>query len=314
MVVAPISVCQGGLRHVRLRAFPNRVVGRSFAVLGVALAVAVAIGALELPNVADAASKATASLGGWTYLAVVAFVFLETTVLLGFLIHGELVLMIGGLAAAQGDGSLVAMIALAWAAAVAGDMVSLLLGRRLGRPFLERRDGRVRLGTSQLARVDGFFERHGGKALFPGRFTGFLRSTMPFAVGSAGVTMRRVLPFSAASGFLWTSTFTLIGYTVAGSFAGAGQTATRVGSAGSASTAVALQALRDRRRDSAPAGLLSAAPAIGGPAATKRRHAPGRAGAVIEPYVNPWREPRETARRGGPATGDRRAASARPAP
>ena len=85
-----------------------------------------------------AVADATSPLGAWIYLGVAAFVFLETTVLLGFLIHGELLLMLGGAAAARGDASLVAMIALAWAAAVAGDMVSLLLGRRLGRPFLER--------------------------------------------------------------------------------------------------------------------------------------------------------------------------------
>ena len=103
---------------------------------------------------------------------VVAFVFLETTVLLGFFIHGELVLMLSGVAAARGDASLVALIVLAWAAAVAGDVVGVLLGRRLGRPFIERHGRRVRLGPERLARVDGFFERHGRKALFLGRFTG----------------------------------------------------------------------------------------------------------------------------------------------
>jgi membrane protein DedA with SNARE-associated domain len=73
---------------------------------------------------------------------------------------------------------------------VAGDVVSLRLGRSLGRPFLERRG----LGPERLARVDGFFARHGRKALFLGRFTGFLRSTMPFVVGSAGMSVRRLRP------------------------------------------------------------------------------------------------------------------------
>ena len=114
---------------------------------------------------------------------------------------------------------------------MAGDVVGVLLGRRLGRPFIERHGRRVRLGPERLARVDGFFERHGRKALFLGRFTGFLRSTMPFVVGSAGMAVRRLVPVSAASALVWTGTFTVIGYAVAESFASAGQVATRVTSA-----------------------------------------------------------------------------------
>ena len=167
------------------------------AVTALALAVAVAAGAVAVPDLAGELSDATRSLGGWIYLAVMALVFLETTALLGFMIHGELALMLGGVAAERGDASLLAMIALVCAAAVAGDMVSLLLGRRLGRPFLERHGGRIGLGPARLARVDGFFARHGGKALFLGRFTGFLRATMPFVAGSSGLTARRLLPYSA---------------------------------------------------------------------------------------------------------------------
>jgi membrane protein DedA with SNARE-associated domain len=73
--------------------------------------------------------------------------------------------------------------------------------------------------------------RHGRKALFLGRFTGFLRSTMPFVVGTTGMPVRRLVPVSAASALLWTGTFTVIGYAVAESFADAGQTATRITSA-----------------------------------------------------------------------------------
>ena len=145
------------------------------AAVGIALAVAIAVGAIAVPDLTGALSDATRSLG-WIYVA----------------------------------------------AAVAGDLVSLLLGRRLGRPFLERHGARVGLGAARLARVDGFFERHGGKALFLGRFTGFLRSTMPFVAGSSGVTPRRLLPYSVTSALVWTATFTVLGYAFAESFSGAG--------------------------------------------------------------------------------------------
>ena len=106
--------------------------------------------------------------------------------------------------------------------------MSFLLGRRLGRPFLELHGGRVGLGPAQLARVDGFFARHGGKAVVLGRFTGFLRATMPFIAGSSGMALRRLIPFSILSALAWTATFTVVGYAFSESFAGAGDTATRV--------------------------------------------------------------------------------------
>jgi membrane protein DedA with SNARE-associated domain len=253
---------------VRQTGLPHRIVVLCAATVAIALAGAIAVGALAVPDLAGALSDATRSLGGWIYLAVAALVFLETTALLGFMIHGELALLLGGVAAERGDASLVAMIALVCAAAVAGDLVSLLLGRRLGRPFLERHGGRVGLGAARLVRVDAFFARHGGKALFLARFTGFLRATMPFVAGSSGVVPRRLLPYSLASALVWTVTFTVLGYAFSESFADAGETATRVGLVGIllATTAFTVRSRWTRRDDEQVAVTPGAEP--GRPPAT----------------------------------------------
>jgi membrane protein DedA with SNARE-associated domain len=107
-------------------------------------------------------------------------------------------------------------------------VVSFLLGRRLGRPFIELHGGRVRFGPEQLARVDRFFARHGGKAVVLGRFTGFLRSTLPFVAGSSGWALGRLIPYSAVSAAAWTTVFTVLGYASSESIARAGDAATRV--------------------------------------------------------------------------------------
>jgi membrane protein DedA with SNARE-associated domain len=229
---------------------PHRSVVARAAISGIALAGAIAVGALVLPELASTLEEETRTLGGWIYLAVALLVFFETTALLGFMIHGELALLLGGAAAARGDASLLAMIALVCTAAVVGDLVSLLLGRRLGRPFLERHGHRVGFGAARTARVDAFFERHGGTALFLGRFTGFLRATMPFVAGSSGLAARRLLPYSVASALVWTATFTVLGYAFAESLTGAGDTAIRIGMVGILLAATALF-LRSRwwRRD-----------------------------------------------------------------
>jgi membrane protein DedA with SNARE-associated domain len=205
-----------------------RLVPACLAVAGLGLVAAIATGALAVPDLAGELSDATASLGGWVYLAVGGLIFLETTALLGFVVHGELVLLVGGVAAERGDAALLPLVVVAAAAAVAGDATSLLLGRRLGRPFLEAHGRRLRLGTDQLARVDGFFTRHGGKAVVLGRFTGFLRATLPFVAGSSGMALRRLLPLSAVSALLWTTTFVVLGYAFSDSIDDAGDTATRV--------------------------------------------------------------------------------------
>jgi membrane-associated protein len=208
-------------------ALTARFAPAGLAVAGVGLAVAIAVGVVAVPDMAGSISGATESLGGWIYLAVVALVFFETTALVGFVIHGELALLVAGVAAERGDVSLPVIICLAWAAAVAGDVVSLFLGRRLGRGFLERHGPRLRLGPPQLTRIDGFFARHGRKAVLLGRFTGFLRATVPFVAGSSGMPLRRLLPASALSAFLWTGTFILVGYVFSESFTSAGETVTR---------------------------------------------------------------------------------------
>ena len=139
------------LASVRPTGLSHRIVVTCAAIAGIALAGAVAVGALAVPDLAGALSDATRSLGGGIYVAVAVLVFLETTALLGFVIHGELALLLGGVAAERGDASLLAMIGLVCAVAVAGDLVSLLLGRRLGRPFLERHGARVGLGAARRA-------------------------------------------------------------------------------------------------------------------------------------------------------------------
>jgi membrane protein DedA with SNARE-associated domain len=209
-------------------AFTARLVPAGLAIAGLGLAVAMAAGAIAVPDLAGTFSDATDSLGGWIYPAIAALIFLETSALIGFVIHGELVLLFGGVAAERGDASPVVVIAIAASAAIAGDLVSFALGRRLGRPFIETHGARFRFGAERLAKLDGFFARHGGKTIVLGRFTGYARATLPLAAGSSGMALRRFLPFSAAGALAWTALYVLLGYAFSESVTSAGDTATRV--------------------------------------------------------------------------------------
>jgi hypothetical protein len=104
--------------------------------LAAVVTLAVITGVLPMPDPTAALEDASRTLGGWAYPAVGAFAFLETGAFVGLLVPGETAVVVGGVVAAEGDVELVPLIGLVWLAAAGGDLVSFVLGRRLGRPFL----------------------------------------------------------------------------------------------------------------------------------------------------------------------------------
>ena len=242
----------------------NRPSVWAIATVGAAVALLVAAGVVPLPNPDKPLEDASRTLGGWAYPAVAGFAFLETGAFVGLLVPGETAVVVGGVVAERGGVELVPLIGFVWLAAAAGDLVSFLLGRRLGRPFLERHGPRFQLGPERLARVDRFYDRHGGKAVLLGRFTGLIRAVSPFVAGASGLAMRRFVAWSAAGALLWATTFTLVGYGFSESFAESGETAARIGvgaalAAGLAFVAVARlrrkHSARPSARGSLPSGL-----------------------------------------------------------
>jgi membrane-associated protein len=210
--------------------------------LAAAGALLVAVGVVPLPDVDGTLEDASRTLGAWAYPAVAGFAFLETGAFVGLLAPGETAVVVGGVVAERGGVELVPLIGLVWIAAAAGDLVSFLLGRRLGRPFLERHGERLRLGPERLARVDHFYDRHGGKAVLLGRFTGLIRAVSPFVAGASGLALRRFVAWSLAGALLWAATFTLVGYGFSESFAESGETAARIAAGAALAAGLALLA------------------------------------------------------------------------
>src|ERR671917_1663084 len=197
--------------------------------LAAAAALLVAVGVVPLPDPTGALEDASRTLGAWAYPAVAGFAFLETGAFVGLAVPGETAVVVGGVVAERGGVELLPLIGFVSLAAAGGDLVSFLLGRRLGRPFLERHGPRFQLTPDRLARVDRFYARHGGKAVLLGRFTGVIRAVSPFIAGASGLALRRFVTWSAAGALLWAATFTLVGYGFSESFAQSGDTAARIG-------------------------------------------------------------------------------------
>jgi undecaprenyl-diphosphatase len=180
-----------------------------------------------LPNIdlQQALQDVSSSLGDFTYLLVGLAAFLETGAFVGLVLPGETVVILGGAVAGQGETSIVLTIGVVWAAALAGDSVSFLLGRRLGREFLLRHGPKVRITHERFARVEDYFSRHGGKTIVIGRFIGLVRALAPFTAGSSGMRYGYYLPFAVLGTGLWAVAFGLIGYFASQSLDAAAHTA-----------------------------------------------------------------------------------------
>jgi membrane protein DedA with SNARE-associated domain/diacylglycerol kinase family enzyme len=225
----------------------NRPALLAAGVLAAAAALLVAAGVVPLPDVDGPLEDASRTLGAWAYPAVSGFALLETGAFVGLVVPGETAVVVGGVVAERGGVELVPLIALVWLAAALGDLVSFVLGRRLGRPFLERHGPRFQLTPARLDRVDRFYDRHGGKAVLLGRFTGLIRAVSPFVAGASGLALGRFLVWSAAGALLWATTFTLVGYGFSESFAESGETAARIGAGAALAAALTLLAVARMR-------------------------------------------------------------------
>jgi membrane protein DedA with SNARE-associated domain/membrane-associated phospholipid phosphatase len=169
-------------------------------------------GAVHLPKLDQVLEDLGQALGAWTYLLVAVMAFLETGAFVGLLAPGETVILVGGVVAGQGEIDIVALIAIIWVCAVAGDMTSFFIGRRLGRSFLVKHGPKVQITEPRIEQTEAFFEKHGGKAIFLGRFVGLIRAVAPFLAGSSGMPLRRFAPYDILGAGLWGTTFAILGY------------------------------------------------------------------------------------------------------
>jgi membrane protein DedA with SNARE-associated domain len=151
-------------------------------------------------------------LGHWAYLFVAFMAAAETAAFLGFIAPGEFTIILGGVLAGEGTLSIQLLIGIVWVSIVIGDSIGFLIGHRFGRNLLIKHGPKVRLSEERLQQVEAYFQQHGGKTIFFGRWVGFVRPLMPFTAGSSGLPYRRFLPYDVLSAGLFGSTFTLLGY------------------------------------------------------------------------------------------------------
>lgn len=155
---------------------------------------------------------------GWiVYVVVGLVVFAEDALFVGFVIPGETVAILGGVAASRGHASVVVVAIVVVAAAIVGDSVGYEIGKHWGARLLDLRT--FAKHRQRLQDAQDLLARRGGVAVFLGRWVAFFRAVMPALAGTAKMPYRTFLAFNSAGGIVWGSVVVLVGYLAANSYA-----------------------------------------------------------------------------------------------
>ncbi|MDX6661421.1 MAG: hypothetical protein QOJ55_2243 [Solirubrobacteraceae bacterium] len=127
---------------------------------------------------------------------------------------GETALIAGAALAKNGGLEIGVVIAVAAAAAIIGDSAGYAVSRRYGRRLLTRPGRTQARRMDVLTRGEAFFDRHGPKAVFFGRWITGLRVWASWLAGITHMPYRQFLMWNALGGITWAITIGLLGYLV----------------------------------------------------------------------------------------------------
>jgi len=145
------------------------------------------------------------------YVVVGGVIFIETALLVGFFLPGDSLLFSAGLvAAARNDINIVVLIFTVFLAAFLGDQVGYILGRKIGRPYFQRRDSERM--QKMLARSERFYEKYGWWSVVIARYIPWVRTFVPPIAGTVMMNYYKFLSANALGAFLWGVVITLAGF------------------------------------------------------------------------------------------------------
>jgi membrane-associated protein len=146
-------------------------------------------------------------------LGVAAIIFAESGLLIGFFLPGDTLLFTAGLLAHENviTFNVHLMILVLFAAAVAGDNVGYMFGKRVGRRIFNRKESLL-FHQENLERAEQFYEKYGPLTIVLARFVPIVRTFAPIVAGVGKMRYRRFFLFNLMGGLFWTAGVTYVGY------------------------------------------------------------------------------------------------------
>jgi membrane-associated protein len=151
------------------------------------------------------------SMSPFGELAVIAIIFAETGLLIGFFLPGDSLLFTAGLLANDGKLNIAFLLVGVFVAAVVGDQVGYQFGKRIGPSIFRKPDARL-FRQEYVEHTKNFFEKHGPKTILLARFVPVVRTFAPVLAGVGEMRWRTFAKFNVIGALVWAVGITLAGY------------------------------------------------------------------------------------------------------
>ena len=122
------------------------------------------------------------------------------------------ILLASGVLVQQGHLGLRGAIVFGFLGAIVGNQIGYWVGYQAGRPFVLKWGRYVKLTQERLEWVEGLFARHGGNAVFAGRFFSVSRLLEALVAGMSRMHWGTFFFYSALGGAVWATAVVLVGY------------------------------------------------------------------------------------------------------
>jgi membrane-associated protein len=152
------------------------------------------------------------------FAGILAIVFAESGLLIGFFLPGDSLLFTAGLLIAAPADAPVRLTIPLWLAltmiplaAIAGDQVGYAIGHKAGPAVFKRPDSRF-FRQEYVDKAYAFFDRYGGRTIVLARFVPIVRTFVPVIAGVGKMRYRTFVTYNVIGGVLWGAGVTLLGY------------------------------------------------------------------------------------------------------
>jgi len=146
------------------------------------------------------------------YFLYFLIIFVESGILIGFVLPGDSLLFTMGILASSGHFSFLLLLILGVAAAIAGNTVGYIFGRRIGPLLFTPDNKRKYLNHRQLEQAHDFYEKYGANTIILARFTPFVRTFAPILAGVSEMKYTLFITYTVVGGVLWVAIVTALGY------------------------------------------------------------------------------------------------------
>jgi membrane-associated protein len=145
------------------------------------------------------------------YIGIFLTVFAESGILFGFFLPGDTLLFAAGLLALKGTFSLPLILLTIFTAAVLGDSVGYLIGKKYGKKLFKQEES-LFFKKEYLEQSQAFFKKNGSLAIILARFVPIVRTFAPVLAGVSDMNYRTFVLYNIVGGAVWTLSITLAGY------------------------------------------------------------------------------------------------------